>query len=129
MTSRRDAPLDVAVIGGGQAGVAVGYQLRQHGLRFVILDAGPDVGHVWRSRWDSLALFTPTQYSGLPGMDFPGEKDRYPSRDEVADYLESYASAFDLPITVNARVTSLAENGEGFKITTEGATLAARQVV
>jgi putative flavoprotein involved in K+ transport len=62
---------DVVVIGVSQAGLAVGYHLAQRGLRLVILDAGPDVGHVWRSRWDSLTLFTPAQYSGLPGLAFP----------------------------------------------------------
>ena len=72
MTSEIGAPsFDVVVIGGSQAGLAIGYHLAQHGLRFVILDAGSEAGHVWRSRWDSLTLFTPAQYSGLPGMAFP----------------------------------------------------------
>ena len=69
MTSEIGATsLDVVVIGGSQAGLAVGYHLAQRGLRFVILDAGSQIGHVWRSRWDSLKLFTPAQYSSLPGM-------------------------------------------------------------
>ena len=88
---------DVIVIGGSQAGLAVGYHLAQRGLRFVILDAGSETGHVWRSRWDSLTLFTPAQYSGLPGMAFPGQKDTYPSKDDIATYLEGYVSAFALP--------------------------------
>ena len=74
----------------------------------MLLDAEPEIGHVWKSRWDSLTLFTPAQYSGLPGMDFPAAHDVYPSKDEVAAYLQSYASAFDLPVRPNARVTSLA---------------------
>ena len=71
-------PFDVVVIGGSQAGLAIGYHLAQGGLSFVILDAGPEIGHAWRSRWDSLTLFTPAQYSSLPGMAFPSPKDTYP---------------------------------------------------
>src|ERR671911_2235709 len=100
---------DVIVIGGSQAGLAVGYHLAQRGLRFVILDAGSETGHVWRSRWDSLTLFTPAQYSGPPRMAFPRQKDTYPSKDDVASYLESYVSAFDLPVRLNAKVASLTE--------------------
>jgi putative flavoprotein involved in K+ transport len=70
--------LDVGIIGGSQAGLAGGYHLAQHGLTFVILDAGATIGHVWRSRWASLTLFTAAQYSGLPGMAFPLPKDTYP---------------------------------------------------
>src|SRR5919109_302389 len=93
--SRVEAPtFDVVVIGGSQAGLAVGYHLVQRGLRFVILDAGAEIGHVWRSRWDSLTLFTPAQYSGLPGMPFPLPKDTYPSKDDVVSYLQAYVSAF-----------------------------------
>ena len=89
---------DVIVIGASQSGLAVGYHLAQRGGgRFVILDAGSDIGQVWRSRWDSLRLFTPAQYSGLPGKDFPARKDTYPSKDDVASYLESYVSDFDSP--------------------------------
>ncbi len=129
MTVELETPLDVVVVGGGQAGLAVGYQLRQLGLRFVILDAGRDVGHVWRSRWDSLALFTPAQYSGLPGMDFPGDRDTYPSRDDVATYLQTYASAFDLPVRPNARVTSLAKDHDGYVVATQSEVLHTSQVV
>ena len=96
---RDGAPsFDVVVIGGSQAGLAIGHHLAQRGLRFVILDAGPEIGQVWRSRWDSLRLFTPAQYSGLPGMAFPSPKDTYPAKDDVAAYLRSYVSAFDLPV-------------------------------
>jgi len=80
---------DVVVVGGSQAGLAVGYHLAQRGLRFVILDAGEEIGYVWRSRWDSLTLFTPAQYSGLPGLPFPAPKDMYPAKDDVSSYLGS----------------------------------------
>jgi putative flavoprotein involved in K+ transport len=121
--------LDVVVIGGSQAGLAIGYHLAKRGLRFAILDAGPETGHVWRSRWDSLTLFTPAQYSGLPGMAFPLPKDAYPSKDDVVTYLQSYASAFDLPVRLGSKVTSLTQREGGYVVATEDEAFTARQVV
>jgi putative flavoprotein involved in K+ transport len=83
--------LDVLVIGGGQAGLAMGYELAQRGKKFQILDAGSEIGDAWRSRWDSLVLLTPAQYDNLPGLSFPAERDTYPGRDRVAGYLKGYA--------------------------------------
>ena len=120
---------DVVVIGGSQAGLAMGYHLAQKGLLFVILDAGPEVGHVWRSRWDSLALFTPAQYSGLPGMAFPAPKDTYPSRDDVASYLQSYVVRFDLPVRLESPVTSLTKGDDSYVVATAHDRLQAHQVV
>ena len=125
----RDELLDAAVIGGGQAGLAMAWQLAQHHLRFVVLEAGPELGHTWRSRWDSLTLFTPTQYNSLPGMPFPGAPDTYPGKDAVAVYLQAYAAAFSLPVRLNARVTQLHKTAEGFEIRTQDETYRARQVV
>jgi putative flavoprotein involved in K+ transport len=119
----------VVVIGGSQAGLAVGYHLAQRGLRLVILDAGSETGLVWRSRWDSLTLFTPAQYSGLPGMAFPSPKDTYPSKDDVATYLQSYVSAFDLPARHNAKVTSLTQRDGAYVVATADAEFTASQVV
>ena len=79
--------LDAVVVGGGQAGLAMAWHLRRRGLRVVVLDAGARLGQVWRSRWDSLTLFTPARYNALPGMEFPGPADAYPTKDQVADYL------------------------------------------
>src|SRR5205809_1703595 len=130
MTSEIGAPsFDVLVIGGSQAGLAVGYYLAQRGLRFVILDAGAEIGHVWRSRWDSLTLFTPAQYSGLPGMAFPSPKDTYPSKDDVASYLQAYVSAFDLPMRLNAKVTSLTQRDGAYVVATAMEEFTASQVV
>jgi putative flavoprotein involved in K+ transport len=84
-----DRLLDVVVVAGGQAGLAMGWHLAQQGLRFLVLEAGAEVGHVWRSRWDSLKLFTPAQYDALPGMPFPAPVDTYPTKDPVADYLQA----------------------------------------
>jgi putative flavoprotein involved in K+ transport len=135
MTSASAAPLDVLVIGGGQAGLAMGYHLAQTGLRFEIIDAGARVGQAWRSRWDSLRLFTPAQYDNLPGLRFPALPDTYPGKDDVANYLELYATKFELPVRSGVHVTSLTHstmsmNGDGGYTAKAGAeTLQARQVV
>ena len=130
MTSENGAPsFDVVVIGGSQAGLAVGYHLAKRGLRFVILDAGSELGQVWRSRWDSLTLFTPAQYSGLPGMAFPLPKDAYPSKDDVVTYLQAYVSAFDLPVRLNAKVTSLTQREGAYVVATPDEEFTASHVV
>jgi putative flavoprotein involved in K+ transport len=100
------------VIGGGQAGLSVGYHLRQHGRSFVILDAGARIGDNWRKRWDSLRLYSPARRDALPGMPFPARSTAYPTKDEMADYLEAYAARFELPLRSGTPVDTLAkENG------------------
>ena len=121
--------LDVVVVGGSQAGLAMAWHLAQRGLRFVVLEAGPEVGHTWRSRWDSLKLFTPAQYDALPGMPFPAPADTYPTKDQVAGYLQAYAATFDLPVRLNARVTGLSHRGEGFEVRTADESFRTDQVV
>lgn len=88
---------DTVVIGGGQAGLAIGYYLKKQGRKFVILEAGERVGDAWRNRWDSLRLFTPATLSGLPGMPFPFQSGYFPTKGETADYLEEYARKFPPP--------------------------------
>jgi putative flavoprotein involved in K+ transport len=124
-----DRLLDVVVVGGSQAGLAMAWHLQRQGLNFVVLEAGPELGHVWRSRWDSLKLFTPSQYDALPGLAFPAPADTYPTKDPVADYLQAYATAFNLPVRLNARVTRLSKTDEGFEVQTADDTFQARQVV
>ena len=124
-----DELLDVVVIGGSQAGLAMAWHLARQHLRFVVLEAGPEPGHIWRSRWDSLTLFTPVQYAALPGMPFPGSPDTYPTKEQVADYLNVYAAEFDLPVRLNARVTALIRTAEGFEARTDDGVFRARQVV
>jgi putative flavoprotein involved in K+ transport len=112
--------VEVAVVGGGQAGLAIGHLLARRGRRFVIYEASEAVGAAWRARWASLVLFTPRRHSALPGMAFPGDPDGYPTRDEVATYLERYAAAFALPVETRRRVTSLAAGDEGFDLDVDG---------
>ncbi|GLC24883.1 flavin-containing monooxygenase [Roseisolibacter agri] len=102
---------DAIVVGGGQAGLAVGRELAARDLDFVILDAMPRVGDAWRARWDSLRLFTPAAYSGLPGMPFPAPPAHLPDKDEVADYLARYAERFELPVRSGTRVNALTWDG------------------
>ena len=101
----------VLVIGAGQAGLSVGYHLQRLGLEFLILDANARVGDSWRQRWDSLRLFTPNRFNGLDGMPFPGPRYAFPTKDEMADYLESYAAHFQLPVLHGQRVTRLWREG------------------
>jgi putative flavoprotein involved in K+ transport len=102
---------DTIVVGGGQAGLAVGYYLVEQRRNFVILDARDRIGDAWRERWDSLRLFTPARYDGLPGMLFPAPGGYYPTKDEMADYVEAYADRFDLPVRTGVRVRSLTKEG------------------
>ena len=128
-TSMRPDRVDVAVIGAGQAGLAVGHFLARQGRRFVIFEAADAVGTAWRNRWDSLVLFTPRRYDALPGLRFPGDPDGYPTRDEVIAYLEQYRAAFDLPIEFNSAVRSLTTADDTFRIELDDRQVVAGQVV
>jgi putative flavoprotein involved in K+ transport len=120
---------DVIVIGAGQAGLAIGYFLARAGRRFVILDGDDSIGSAWRSRWDSLTLFTPRRYDSLPGLAFPGDPDGYPTRDEVIAYLEEYAATFELPIELNTAVRSLTAKDARFVVELDAGQIEADQVV
>ena len=122
-------PKDVVVVGGGQAGLAIGYFLARDGYDFTILDAAEEPAAAWRQRWDSLTLFTPARYSALPGLAFPGDPDRYPTRDEVADYLTGYAAHFELPVELGNRVDSIQRPGLDYLLDVGGRSYAAHQVV
>jgi putative flavoprotein involved in K+ transport len=126
---RQTGSFDVVVIGGSQAGLSVGYYLERLGVSFVILDAYPRVGDPWRRRWDSLRLFTPGRYDGLPGMPFPGPAGSYPGKDEMADYLESYAIRFELPVWTGVRVERVGRMDGRFEIMHRDGRLHAKNVV
>lgn len=120
---------DVIVIGGGQAGLSVGYHLKKLGLDFVILDASARIGDAWRKRWDTLRLFSPNRYNGLDGLPFPGPPGALATKDEMADYLESYAKHFDLPVRSGVRVERLFRDGERYVVRAEDLELEAEHVV
>ena len=130
MEGRRELErIHTVIIGGGQSGLSVGYHLARRGLPFVILDANARVGDSWRHRWDSLRLFTPARFNGLDGWPFPAAPDVFPTKDEMADYLESYAAQFSLPVRSRTRVTKLSKRDGTFIVDTDSGSIAADQVV
>jgi putative flavoprotein involved in K+ transport len=129
VTAEPTSSYEVVVVGAGQAGLAMGYFLRREGRRFVILERAGQVAPAWRERWESLTLFTPRRYSGLPGLPFPGDPEGYPTRDEVIAYLERYAETFELPIELNSPVRRLLAADAGFVLESDGRTITADQAV
>jgi putative flavoprotein involved in K+ transport len=107
---------ETVIIGGGQAGLSVGYHLVRRRRQFVILDANPRIGDAWRERWSSLRLFTPARYNGLPGWPFPAPAWSFPTKDEVADYLEAYAARFDLPVQTGVRADGLFRSADRYVV-------------
>ncbi len=126
---RRSERFETVIVGGGQAGLATGYHLAKRDRAFVILDASPRVGDSWRSRWDSLQLFTPRRYSSLPGWPLPATRGASPTKDELADYLEAYAERFRLPVRSGVHVNRLSKNGGRFVLEADGQRLEADNVV
>ncbi|MEJ1110982.1 MULTISPECIES: flavin-containing monooxygenase [unclassified Kribbella] len=121
--------IETVIIGAGQAGLSTGYHLRKRGRPFLILDGNARIGDQWRAQWDTLRLYTPTRYNGLPGLPFPGERWGYPTKDEVADYLTSYADRFDLPVRGSTRVQKLESYDGRYVVTTSTGTIHADNVV
>jgi putative flavoprotein involved in K+ transport len=125
--ARRD--YDVVVIGGGQAGLATGYYLRRSGLAFVILDAEPAPGGAWQHTWDSLALFSPAQWSSLPGVFMPGGNHTYPGRNAVLAYLAAYEDRYRLPIVRPVQVQAVERTEGGLVVVSDAGIWRARAVV
>ncbi|MCI3921349.1 NAD(P)/FAD-dependent oxidoreductase [Paenibacillus sp. TRM 82003] len=121
--------VEVLVIGAGQSGLAAGYFLKQEGVSCAILDSGSDIGEAWRTRYDSLVLFTPRRYSSLPGFAFKGDPDGYPTKDEMADYLREYSSQFSLPVFLNTTVFRLEKTPDGFHALTNRESIEAKYVI
>lgn len=121
--------IDTVVIGGGQAGLATGYYLSRQKRDFVILDANVRAADSWRKRWDSLRLFTPTSFNHLPGMAFPKSNRRFPTKDEMADYLENYVTHFHLPMLFDTKVDELAHDDNAYLITASTVLLRTNNVI
>lgn len=128
-TKHSTGTLDTLVIGGGQSGLAIGHYLKEQQRKFLILDANPRTGDAWRRRWDSLRVFTPAKYDGLPGVPFPGDPLSFPTKDEVAGYLEGYAARLDLPVLNGVRVQRLWREADRFVAAANGQRWEARNVV
>jgi putative flavoprotein involved in K+ transport len=124
-----DERVETVIIGAGQAGLATGYHLQRRGREFLILDGNRSVGDNWRQQWDSLVLYSPAKYDGLPGTPFPATPWSYPGKDEVADFLASYAARWRLPVRLNTRVRSVEPASSGYVVTTDGATVSCDNVV
>jgi putative flavoprotein involved in K+ transport len=127
--TRATERVNTVVIGGGQAGLSVGYHLATRGVSFVILDAGSRIGEVWRRRWDSLRLFTPARHAGLDGLRFPAPPFSFPTKNEMADYLEAYATHFTLPVRLGTRVERLSRAGNRFLVVAGSYRVEAENVV
>lgn len=120
---------DYIIIGAGQAGLAMAYYLTKKKANYLIVDANSETGEPWLKRWDSLKLFTPSEFNNLPGMKFPHEKGYYADKYEVANYLKSYVDNFNIPIAFNQKVSSLKKEGDHFIITGETQVYKAKNVV
>ncbi|MEV5036225.1 NAD(P)-binding domain-containing protein [Peribacillus frigoritolerans] len=120
---------DVIIIGAGQAGLSMGYFLQKTNVSFLILEKGKGIGEVWKNRYDSLKLFTPRSYSSLPGLALEGNLSIYPTKNEIADYLSSYAKMFSLPVQLKTEVQSLFKASGGFRILTDKGQFIAKSVV
>src|SRR3954454_11306672 len=127
--TRKTEHRDVVVVGGGQAGLAIGHFLAKQGRSFTILEAAAEPAAAWRGRWDSLRLFTPARYDSLPGKQFPGDPDRYPTRDEVVEYLAGYARDFELPVQLASPVRAVTPTESGYLVELDGRAYEADQVV
>ena len=122
-------PTETIVVGAGQAGLAAGAALHNRGITPIILDQNDRLGDSWRSRWDSLRLFTPAEHDGLPGLPFPAPRGSFPSKDEMADYLETYATARGLSPTLSTRVVNASRSASGWTVSTTQGELRAAHLI
>jgi putative flavoprotein involved in K+ transport len=121
--------LDFVIVGGAQAGLSMAYHLTKMDKKFIIVDAEKEFGASWLNRWDSLKLFTPTEYNSLPGLQFDAPKEYYPTKYEVADYFKNYAAKFKFPVQFNTLITSIRKTENGFVIEHKDVTLQAQNLV
>jgi putative flavoprotein involved in K+ transport len=120
---------ETVIVGGGQAGLAVGYHLKRRGQPFVVLEANEHVGDAWRARWDSLRVFTPARYCGLPGWRFPAAAYSFPTKDDIGDYHEAYAAKFELPVETGVRIDRLSRRGDHYVLASGRRRIEAERVI
>ena len=116
MPDRETERIETVIVGAGQAGLSLGYHLAKRGRPFIILESSERVGDVWRNRFDSLRLYSPARYDGLPGMRFPGDPWSFPTKDEMGDYLEAYAERFELPVRTGVTVEEVSKDGDHYVV-------------
>ncbi|WBX73104.1 NAD(P)/FAD-dependent oxidoreductase [Tenacibaculum pacificus] len=121
--------LDYVVIGGAQAGLSMAYHLKQMDKKFIVIDGEKEIGASWLNRWDSLKLFTPTEYNHLPGLKFDAPKGHYPTKVEVSNYFKNYVSEFKIPVQLDTLVTSVRKNENGFYVTYKGGEIETKNVI
>lgn len=121
--------LDYVVVGGAQAGLSIAYHLKRMGKEYVVVDGEQEIGASWLNRWDSLKLFTPTEYNHLPGLPFDASKGHYPTKFEVANYFKSYVEKFKIPVKLNTLVTAVRKTEDGFCITHKDGEIQTKNVV
>jgi putative flavoprotein involved in K+ transport len=120
---------DVLVVGAGQAGLALAYHLQRRGRQVLLVDRNERIGDSWRARWDSLKLYSPASRDGLPGMPFPAGRTSYPTKDDMADYLEAYAAHFEFPVRLETEIAALTQEDGRFVAGTRTARIEAETVV
>jgi putative flavoprotein involved in K+ transport len=115
MSGQHSGPehFETVIIGAGQAGLSIAYHLQRLGRPFLVVDGNARVGDSWRQQWDTLRLYTPAKYDGLPGLPFPAQPWSFPQKDQVAEYLESYVQRWSLPVRHRTRVERLAATDTG----------------
>lgn len=121
--------LDFVIIGGAQAGLSMAYHLKKMEKSFIVVDGEEEIGASWLNRWDSLKLFTPTEYNHLPGLKFNAPKGHYPSKYEVSDYFKSYVKKFDIPVQLNTLVTSVKKSVKGFHVIYNEGEILAKNII
>ena len=126
---KNEGMLDFIVVGAAQAGLAMAYHLKEQGKSFLVVDKESEVGASWLNRWDSLTLFTPSEFNNMPGMKFPAEKGHYPSKTEVAEYFKDYVEKFDIPIQLHTLVENISNYNDHFLLKTSLGELRAEKVV
>ena len=121
--------VETLIIGAGQAGLATAYHQTPQGRECLVLDGNARVGDSWRQHWDTLRLYSPAKYNALPGMPFPARAWHYPTKDETADFLETYARTLELPVRLGVRVLRVAADGHRFCVDTQDGEYVASNVV